>query len=375
MRVTVRRRLFILHSYLGIAAASVLFVVAVSGAVLAFRSDLERMLGPDIAWDGTGVVEWERIRDAARSARPDGRLQMLWFPTANRPYFTAAFAIGSREYTDPILFHPISGDRIRGPSAQWLDQIETLHENLNLGAFGAMLVRWSGPVLLLLLSSGTLLAWSGRRNVSLLSISRGRRLWPDLHRVVGILATPCAILMIWTAAVWSFPDRVQPWIYALVGEPWTGEPDGDLWRLPSVVPATVPVEEIESAAGSVLIERAFELCGRNGRVDYLSFPIRSDENRQVRILLSSEPGRYETPCVAYFDRYSGTLLALADPSRGWASRYLREWNERLHVGEVGGRWGRVLWFLSALGVAFLAASGIWLRLRRATRPALFRRVK
>jgi len=369
MKARTTRRLLALHAWLGLALAAVLMIVAGSGALLAFRIDLERTLGPRVEWDGEPMASWEAIRDAARAMRPDARLQMIWFPSPARPYFTVAYAVGDREYTDAILVHPATGQRLaeQPGGSGWLDRVEALHENLGLGEFGSTLVGWCGPLLLVLIGSGTALAWSGRRHSPLFVIRRGRRLPIDLHRAVGLLAAPCAIVMIWTAAVWTFPG-LEGCVHFLLGEPRPELPHGELWRLESVVPEAMSnlAQDVQLASGASLITRAREECSGPGRPDFLSFPLHPTESRQVRIRLGQGSDGVAPACTAYFDRYSGALLGIADPGRGPASRYLRDWNDRLHVGALGGVVGRVIWGGSSLGLSIVALTGIWLRWRRLT---------
>lgn len=361
MRPSVRRRLRQLHAIFGLAFGMVLLVVALSGAVLAIRPELEPLLGPDVRWDGERVSDWQVVLERSATERPGHRLQMIWFPNEARPYFTAAYAIDGREYTDFLHLHPEDGTPLERPPSGLMPWMEELHENLHLGGFGGWLVRWCTPILVGLLATGVALSWQpGIRMATLLRVRRGRAFLLDTHRSSGLLALPLLLLMAWTGAVWSFPRTLEPALYALAGEARPEQARSAFWQLES----TVPVGGDGDADARPMIDRALAEAGAGGFVDYLSFPIHPTENRQVRVQHGYEPWPEGEKSVYYFDRYSGALLAQDEPGPGRTTAYLRRWNAELHFGSFGGGFTRALWFAACLALVHLAWSGVWLWARR-----------
>jgi uncharacterized iron-regulated membrane protein len=364
MRPLVRRRLRSLHTFFGVFFAAVLLLVAASGAVLTVRPELEAALAPDVEWDGRSMADWRSVRDLAIESRPTHRLQMLWFPNAARPSYTAAFAIDDREYTDLLHFHPRTAARLEDAPSSWLPWLEELHENLHLGDLGAWLVRWCTPALVGLMATGLVLSWPTRGDWRAVGrIRRGRPFLLDTHRISGLVALPFLLAMAFTGAVWSFPDTLEPWVYAFAGEPVPAEAPSAYWQLESVA----PFEGAADADAAPMIARALADAGDGAFVDYLSFPIHPSENRQVRVQRGYDPWPDGEKSVYYFDRYTGALLAEDTPSPGAARLYLRRTNAAIHFGTFGGVTTRIVWVASCLALVHLAWSGTWIWIRRIRR--------
>jgi len=357
-----RRQLRRIHLILAAPFALVLIVVAVSGAILVWQRELESALGPKVAWDGATLAEFGVVRDRAAALRPDHRLQMLWFPAPGQPYFTAAYAIAEREYTDRLYLHPATTEVLAESPSAFVPWIEELHESLHLGAVGAWLVKWSTPVLVLLIASGCALSWPvGCTFSSIWRVRRGRPFLHDSHRIIGLVALPFLLVMAFTGAVWVFPGALERAVYAVAGEEMPATSVGSHWQLASVEPAP----GAEDADVPTMLSFALADSDFPARVDYVSFPIHTRENRQIRLRLDTAAG--EARSVYYFDRYSGELLAKTTPGAGGAEWYLHVGNAALHVGSIGGTPTRLLWCLACLGLVYLAASGAWLWARRKLR--------
>jgi uncharacterized iron-regulated membrane protein len=337
----------------------VLIVVALSGAALVWRDELEKLAGPDVVWDEQRLAPFEHVRDRAIALRPAHRLQMIWFPGPVQPYFTAAYAVGDVEYTAPIYLHPETAEVLEDSPSSVFAWIEELHENLHLGSLGSWLVAWSTPALGLLLVTGTLLACPVSGPVSRIwRVRRGRPLLLDTHRVSGLVALPALSIMAFTGAVWVFPDGLEPLVHLAAGERTTAGSCSAFWRLESVAPS----EQSVDGDVSRMLRWALNDAGEGARVDYVSFPIRPRENRQIRLDLGGPLGGVQS--VYYFDRYTGDLLARSVPGEGGAERYLALWNYALHVGTIGGATTRVVWFLACLVLVHLTWSGVYIWARR-----------
>lgn len=349
------------HTVLGIGTAAVLILVAASGTLLVFQPELEAALGPDVDWDGTETAPWSAVRERAEAARPEHRLQMLWFPNRSRPFYTAAYAIDGREYTDALSFHPVTGEAIAHEPSVVFPWLEELHENLHLGDVGAFLVRWSTALLAILLLTGLWVGWPGRGRPGLLTIRPGRPWLLDTHRAAGVVAAPCLLAMLWTGCVWAFPTTLEPWIYAVSGET-APEAEGELWQLESRLPAaSTPPRDADPQA---MLDQAHAETPNDAFVYYLSFPIYPTENRQVRMQRGYSPWPGGEVSVFYFDRYSGALLGSQQAAAGPASLYLARWNAALHFGTFGGWPTRALWAAASAVLVYLAVTGPWLWWRR-----------
>ncbi len=367
------------HGVLGLLAGGVLVVVAGTGALLTFEPEMSRLMVPEVSWNGTDVVAWTVIRSEAERRRPGHQLQMIWFPNESRPFYAAAFAIGGREYTDPLTFHPATGEVIEVSEGRFFETVESLHESLLLGAFGEWLVGWSTLAVVPLLVTGLWLWWPGWRLQRWIKVGKGRRWVFDLHQLVGWTTAIFILLMAFSGLVWAFPGVLEPAVYAVTGSPMPETNPGALWQLKSVPPAREGLGDSGVGLGDAaareadpqrMLELALERAPEGSFPFYLSFPIFPEEVQQVRLQRGYVPYPRGEVSRFYFDRYSGELLGEDLPTESAAAQYLSRWNYALHVGSWGGWPMRVLYLLACVGMVFLSVTGVvlWVRRQGRQRP-------
>jgi uncharacterized iron-regulated membrane protein len=345
------------------AVGLLLVAIAGSGSILVFRHELAPT--PDVRWDGAVDIGWAAARDRAIAARPDGRLQILWFPTEARPWYEAAYRVGDEEFAAPLRLHPTDGRELPpAPSGGLLAWIEQFHIDLQLGDAGAWLVRHATLLSVVLLISGIVLWWPGWRPHMWLVLRRGRGLLAfDLHRVVGLLAAPVLLLMALTGLVWAFPDAASTVAHTAV------------LRAPPPGPADPYAARSHSPAGpdatdADLLADARRRAPEGAFVFYLTYPQADDDHRQVRMQRGYEPWPFGEVYRYFYDRRNGSLLSAVDPRLQSApDAFLERWSGPLHFGTVGGWPLMVVYLLAGLVPALLAVTGIilWRRRRRWTR--------
>ncbi len=289
MRLPARLWFRRLHLVLGLALGAVLAVVAGSGAALVFRDEI-KALDPAArqlasTWDGVADMGFAAARAHARSARPDHTLQVLWFPTEARPYYSAAYrSPDGEEYAAPIDFHPATGTPVETVQSPVLDWITNLHVDLHLGAPGAFLVRWCTLLFSLVLLTGLYLWWPGLKPHLWPAIRKGKlRLW-DAHRVLGFAATVPLLLMIFSGVVMAFPAARQAVFLATFTPP--PESTGvDPYALLSTPPADLAAPLAAAADDEALLATARELSPPDAFV-FLS-PSPSRPTRRARCACNS----------------------------------------------------------------------------------------
>lgn len=352
------------HATLGIGLGLVICVLAGTGTLLVFQPEIESGFGPEVEWDGESVAPWQTIQANAQAARPDHRLQMIWFPSESNPHFKAAFEYQGKEYTDPLYFHPASGRRMEWEESSFFPTVEAMHETLLLGSFGSFLVQWSSVLFSVALVSGLCLWWPGWKLKRWFSVGKGKRLRLDLHKLLGWTSAPFLLAMIFSGAVWSFPGVVEPLVYRALGETPPPVSPGKLWLLRSEIP---PGEDKPMADPAQMVEHALRTAPEGAFPFYLSFPIHPDESVQVRLQYGYEPFPDGEIYRFYFDAYSGELLGEDLPSEGRAARYLGRWNAALHFGTIGGWPTRALYALACGCALYLSYSGVRLFVARKSR--------
>jgi uncharacterized iron-regulated membrane protein len=183
-----KKLLFTLHLYVGLAAAFFLICISLSGAIIAFEPELNHAFHPQLT-DVTPVgqqLNWDEFRARVEQQSPGWKLIRFYF--ADRPdrstYVrlrnTATHKIHHvyvNQYTGAILGSTEDG-------SNWILKVHDLHVNFLSGKIGNQIVTWSTVGLLILSLSGIILWWPRR----LFRLRRGAsvvRLNRELHLSVG----------------------------------------------------------------------------------------------------------------------------------------------------------------------------------------------
>ena len=183
-----KKLLFTLHLYVGLIAALVLICVSLSGAIIAFEPELNRVFHPELTnVTPTGQpLNWDEIRARVDQQSPGWKLVRFYFP--DQPDWSTYVRLRNvathkirhvyvNQYTGAILGSTEDG-------SNWILKVHDLHVNFLSGKVGNQIVTWSTVGLLLLSISGIVLWWPRRifrfqRKTQLLRFNR------DLHLSVG----------------------------------------------------------------------------------------------------------------------------------------------------------------------------------------------
>lgn len=360
------------HLILSLVIGVIFAIIATSGSIITFRSDIDHWLHPPAAWNGEDMG-FTSAREQAMAARPDMRMQILWFPNENRPYYEAAYFDGKNEFVSYYRFHPADGRELPQPETTFLEWMTTFHVNLHLGEFGLWIVQHATLLALVLVLSGVALWWPGwkKRKLWFKLRRRGGLLTYDLHRVLGIAATPVLLLCIVTGLAWAFPKTARSVVWGATGQSVPSAESELAWERPSTPPAEgVPIIEVSDEQ---LLADAQKRAPDHAFVFYITYPIEPDENRQVRMQLGYDPYPFGEIYRYYYDRYDGELLGAEDPRLTPApDAFLDTWTSPLHYGTWGGIATQFLYMLATIIPSVLGVTGWVLWRRRVRRSGMVR---
>jgi uncharacterized iron-regulated membrane protein len=215
--VWVRKALFQIHLWTGIAASIYIIVVCVTGSVLVFRPELTRAFarGPIIV-AGSGALLTDRdIKEAAQRQHPGFVVSNLF--RAKQPNAAAEVWLESSDDTLHRLFNPFTGADMGESvplgmrSVSWLLD---LHDNL-LGGEKGRLINGAGGVLLTVLAlTGIVIWWPGIKNWRRSLMVRGgvgwKRLNWDLHSSIGFWSGIIVFMFAISGAYLVFQEWIAP---------------------------------------------------------------------------------------------------------------------------------------------------------------------
>jgi uncharacterized iron-regulated membrane protein len=183
-----KKFLFNLHLIVGLAAAFFLVCIALSGAVIAFEPELNRVFHPTLTKVAPAghPMDWDAFRSSVEQQSPGWKLVRIYFPdTPDRSTYVRLRNLKTRkarhvyvnQYTGQVLGSTEDG-------SNWLIKVHDLHVNFLSGKVGNQIVTWSTACLLVLSLSGIWL-WFPRRIFRFRASTSGPRLTRDLHLSVG----------------------------------------------------------------------------------------------------------------------------------------------------------------------------------------------
>lgn len=357
-----RRTFFVWHSWIGLTAGLLLFVVCWSGTVAVFAQELDWLADERLRAPAAEQVAWQAIEENVQEALPGWRILSISAPTA--PGFASEVWIADpadvwhRTWADP------GTGEVLGTTSYFNVQrfFRSFHMSLFIDAwriwgipFGYFLVGLLAFVLAASLITSLIFYKRFWRGFFKLQTHRGAKVfWSDLHKLVGLWGLWFAVLMavtgVWYLAEWKVTSG------ALVPDPPAAA--GSVTR-------TLPLTELVAAAeraypaleiGDVVLEQMdaglFEVHGQDGA--WLT------RNRGARVWLDARDGRTIAIRRAAELRPLHRWIDMADP---------------LHFGNFAGLWSKAAWFVFGVGLSGLCLTGAYLQVKRQQRqnPAGWRK--
>ncbi len=197
-----RKALFQIHLWTGIALGLYVFVISLSGSAIVFRNELYNALWPgpaDRSRSSGPRLTHDQLRDAARRAYPALPRELDLGRQAGQPAPNQAIEIwlDRNGHKKQRLFDPYTGQDLgesRPYSIQFMAWLVDLHVNLLSGNVGRLVNGVCAIFVLLLSVTGAVLWWPGirgwRRGLMIRPTSNWKLFNWQLHNVIGLWMLP-----------------------------------------------------------------------------------------------------------------------------------------------------------------------------------------
>ncbi|MEM1122542.1 MAG: PepSY-associated TM helix domain-containing protein [Bacteroidota bacterium] len=371
-----------IHLWLGLASGLVVFVLGVTGCLMAFEDELKLFFYADKLKvevpKGAEVLPMNQLLEIAQKAvgeeipierihlenQPD-RSFTFWNYTRKKEseglwYWDAwetAVHVHVNPYTGEVL---AVEDRL----FEFFFIVLELHVHLLLDStIGRPIISWSTVIFVILLISGLVLWWPKTKKALKVntwfrwkSTTKWKRKNYDLHNILGFYSLFFALFIALTGLVWSFS-----WFNKSVQ--WVANGGKHVKRKRTVYKSTIPDEETKIAFNEVY--EALKAKHPNERTYQIYIPKDS-----TSAILSRVMGYERSPAFAYyyFDQYSGQLLGDSYWKDYPTGEKVRSYNYDIHTGRIGGTIGKLIAFLVSFVAATLPVTGFyiwWERTKRA----------
>jgi uncharacterized iron-regulated membrane protein len=386
----VRRAVFQVHLWLGVAVGLYLCVVCSTGAALLFRIDLQRAELPELfaAKEPGKVAEPASVLRAVEKMYPTGHLYGVDAPTTARPTYLAYVSEGTAFRT--LLIDPSTATVLGElPERSATRALQDLHFELLAGATGTLINGIGALCLVTLALSGMAIWWQGARRWRRGFWFRwrdnaGRRLW-EMHSAVGIWAFVLVGMWAVTALSFTFPKAFRSAVAAIspltvATAPKSNVDAQDKARGPSGADAgpsadAAPPADTSSPARvtwEAVIARAVA-AKPSAYVARVVLPSSPTDTIQVLFAPTRPtPVGVQDFDTLYFDQYSGAPLATPVKPAGSVGDAILKWAGPLHVAGFGGLPVKLVWLVFGLAPPLLFVTGFITWWRRVVRPAYTR---
>ncbi len=250
-----RKALFQVHLWTGIAIGLYVLVISVTGSAIVFRNELYNSLwpGPRMAAISGPRLTHNQLRDAARRAYPRYRVTWIWDArqSGQLPNQAVEIWLDRDGHKKQRLFDPYTGQDLgesRPYSIQFLAWLADLHIHLLAGERGRI-VNGVGAIFVVLLSlTGAVLWWPGSENWrSALAIRRGanwKRFNWELHTVIGLWTLPVVLVFGFVGIYAGFPRPFQVLVNKIAPlNVYRPIPDAALTPKVPVIPVSTPAPQ------------------------------------------------------------------------------------------------------------------------------------
>lgn len=354
MKITFRKAALQVHLWAGLIIGLVLAVQGISGAILAWRAPLDRVVNRQlyVVAPGGPRLSYEELAARARAARPGAELEHLRASAeADAPVmlgFTDDIYVHLNPYDGTVLgFRPRFGDA--------LGWVEGLHKYLRLRpALGEPIVGTVALGFIFVILTGVVVWWPAtqralRAGISLNWKLSGRPWNLSLHKTVGIYVT----LVVLVSAV-------------------TGAPIALKWLQRSFIaretPPTAANPTGKSFAGFDVIARQLDSLMPAAHDFYIPLPKRGLVKAYA---VAADAPHPNARSYVWFNGADGAVLRYTPYVAAGPGFRFYYWMLSLHTGQIGGWLAQVILSLGALSVPLLVYSGAASFLQRKfRRPAV-----
>lgn len=353
-----------IHLWLGFASGLVVFIVALSGCVLAFEQEIKRAIFPYLTSEtpATGKpLPPSKLIEIASPHVPGKKPNYIVYPGPDRSASVMFYGAEPVEYYYQVFIDPYTGEvkKVWNEDEDFFHTIVHLHYNLLLPMeIGQPIVASATLIFVIMLISGLVLWWpknksAAKQRFSIKWKARWRRLNYDLHNVLGFYMMGIGLLLALTGLVWGFQWFNNSLYYV------TGGRETQM---------AMPFSEVnmQSAKIDKPMDVLFnDLYAKAGKDEGLSFSPPLTDSAYISAGINHRPGTYYNQDTYNYDQYTLKPLPATSSYEGayadakFADK-LRRMNYDLHVGAIAGLPGKIIMFLASLICATMPVTGIYI---------------
>lgn len=385
-----RRAFFRLHFYAGLIVAPFVLILALTGAIYLFNTEIEDVAHPHwrfVQQEGPALAP-DVLVNGALAAFPGARPTRIDLP--DTPHRTAVVflkpEVGKpfRVYVDPMSGQALGSFIYDATLIGWADN---MHGSLLLGGNGDLIVELAACWAIVMILTGLYLWWPRTAEGMLAAfaprLKNGRIMLRDLHAVGGMWVSLLLLFLLITGLPWSdnwggnlnrvmaaagigHPPSYRTQIDSSVvsshhGETLAATNPGIPWALEA---AAAPRSEASHHAHTISVGAAARIFADHGLTT--AYRLVYPRNGRDVYTAYTYPDQPEGQRTIHLDQYTGAVINDVRFADYGAGAKAVEWGVQLHMGNYFGLPNQIQMLIAALGAAALSITGplLWLRRRK-----------
>ncbi|BAL27197.1 hypothetical protein AZKH_p0314 (plasmid) [Azoarcus sp. KH32C] len=361
------------HRWTGLTFGLVLVFVAITGMLIAYRPYLEPIVNRDLLTVPacSERVSMDTVAANARAAHPAGKMDYIRImpaaPGAARISALQVRIAEPEEFQHDVYVNPCTGGVLgqRDRYGGWLATIEQLHRFRFMEEGGSLITGTTALLFAIVLVSGGLYLWWPRRLRALPTAATfnprltGRERTLDRHKIVGLYVSLIVVSSALTGLPLAF-EWYRDGVYAITGSK------------PEKPPRVTPAEGAKPLSMETYWQRVQALVPDAGEtLIHFPSPKKPKEALDIFTVERRAPHAFARTMV-YLDPYTADVAKLIPYEKANPGQKLYFWMLSWHMGQVGGQAGGLIFpmllLVGAMGVPFLAYTGVGSYIRRKLRP-------
>jgi len=340
MNISFRKAALQVHLWAGLAIGLVLGAQGISGAILAWRTPLDRVINRQLYVVAPGGLQlsYADLTARAQAARPGAELEHLRASAvADAPVMVG--------FTDDIYVHlnPYDGT-VLGLRARWGDAlgwVEGMHKYLRLRpAIGEPIIGSVALVFIVIILTGIVLWWPATRRALRAGLTlnwklTGRAWNLSLHKTASIYVA----LIVFVSAVTGAPIALK-WLQRAFTA--------------SDTPPPVASQSEKRFVGFDVIARNLDALMPAAHDFYIPLP---KKGLVKTYAIAADAPHPNARSYAWFNAADGAVLRFTPYAETGVGFRLYYWMLSLHTGQIGGWLAQVILSLGALSVPLLVYTG------------------
>ncbi|SEQ78739.1 Uncharacterized iron-regulated membrane protein [Myroides profundi] len=354
-----------LHLWLGIASSLILFVVCLTGTIYTFKSEIQKLLAPDmykLTVVKDEVLPIDEMKTYVESTFQGTVQRVSITHKKDAPYvFSVSFAEKEKK-NETVYLNPYTNEVVgsgKGPADEFFMTVFKLHRWLLLESEIGRPIVGIATIIFVFLSVSGLILWLPKKIKGRKSFKPGfkikfnanwKRINHDLHNTLGFYTLIIVLIMSLTGLCWSF-EWYRDGLSKVLGTKVFGGRN-------EVKPESV-IQDDKTISLAQAIDIANKELPFMARTITISIPKDSVGSYEIN---KNDLARFNETVTdrVFIDQYSGDIIKqdlFNDKSVG---EKIASSIRALHFGDIYGMFSKVIYFIVCLIATSLPITGIFI---------------